>query len=198
MIKRFTPIITLVVLCWMVFVVNNLWWGGRLNQYGIIPRRLASLPGIIWSPLLHGSLNHLVANTVPLLVLGGIVCARSKFEFAIVTVGGTILGGGLTWLLARNACHIGASGLVFCFFGYLTSLAYYRRTLGTLVLSTACMLGYGGMLKGILPTSAGVSWESHVAGLVTGIALACLTSKYNPPHKKLVISPASLISTLKE
>jgi membrane associated rhomboid family serine protease len=197
-VKRFIPVVMLVALCWTVFVVNNLFWGGQLNQYGIIPRRLASLPGVIWSPLLHGSFKHLVANTVPLLILGGIVCARSKSEFAIVTVIGTLLGGGLTWMLARNACHIGASGLIFCFFGYLASLAYFRRTFGSLVLSAICSLGYGGMLKGILPSSAAISWESHLAGLVAGIALALMTSKFNPPHKKLVITPTSLTSTLQE
>ncbi len=126
--KRFTPIIALVALCWLVFVANNLLWSGRFNQWGIVPRRLGSLPAIIWAPLLHGSFRHLAANTLPLLILGGIICARSKSEFAVIAGAGALLGGGLTWLFARNACHIGASGLIFCFFGYLASLAYFRRT----------------------------------------------------------------------
>jgi membrane associated rhomboid family serine protease len=120
-IKRFTPILTLVALCWLVFVVNHLLLSGHLNQYGIVHGTLESLPGILWAPLLHGSLKHLVANTVPLFILGAILCSRSKTEFAVITLAGILLGGGLTWLVARNACHIGASGLVFCFFGYLAS-----------------------------------------------------------------------------
>ncbi|MGO8674911.1 MAG: rhomboid family intramembrane serine protease [Limisphaerales bacterium] len=180
MIRRFTPILTLVALCWLVFVVNNLLWNGRFNQYGITPRHLGSLPGILWAPLLHGSFRHLAANTVPLLILGGIICARSKAEFAAVAIAGTLLSGGLTWLLARNACHIGASGLVFCFFGYLASLAFFRRTFGTLVVSALCILGYGGMLRGVLPGSSAVSWEGHIAGLLAGIALAWLASRLNP------------------
>jgi membrane associated rhomboid family serine protease len=183
MLKRFTPILTLVALCWLIFVINNLLWHGRLDQYGIVPRRLGSLPGILWAPLLHGSFGHLAANTLPLLVLGGIICGRSRAEFAAIAIGGTLLSGGLTWLLARNACHIGASGLIFCFFGYLASLAWFRRTFGTLVLSAVCILGYGGILRGILPTSTAVSWEGHIAGLVAGIALAWLASKSSPPHK---------------
>jgi membrane associated rhomboid family serine protease len=181
--KRFAPIIALAALCWLVFVANNLLLGGRLNQYGIEPRRLGGLPGIIWAPLLHSSFEHLAANTVPLLVLGGIICARSKSEFAVIAGAGTLLSGGLAWVFARDACHIGASGLIFCFFGYLASLAYFRRTLGALVLSALCILGYGGMLRGILPTSTAVSWEGHISGLVAGIALAWMASKLNPPRK---------------
>jgi membrane associated rhomboid family serine protease len=183
MMKRFTPIVTLVGLCWLVFVVNNLLWNGRLNPYGITPRHFGSLPGILWAPLLHGSFGHLAANTLPLLILGGIICARSKTEFVEVAIAGTLLSGGLTWLLARNGCHIGASGLIFCFFGYLASLAWFRRTFGTLVLSAVCILGYGGMLRGIVPTSSAVSWEGHIAGLAAGVALAWLASKLNPPGK---------------
>ncbi|MGA2662492.1 MAG: rhomboid family intramembrane serine protease [Verrucomicrobiota bacterium] len=178
--KRFAPIIALVALCWLVFVANNLVLSGRLNQYGIEPRRLGGLPGIIWAPLLHGSFRHLAANTAPLLILGGIICGRSKSEFVIIAAAGTLLSGGLTWLFARNASHIGASGLIFCFFGYLASLACFRRTLGTLVLSAVCILGYGGMLKGILPASTAVSWEGHISGLVAGIALAWMASKLLP------------------
>ncbi|HWH68452.1 MAG TPA: rhomboid family intramembrane serine protease [Candidatus Sulfotelmatobacter sp.] len=177
MAKRFTPLMLLVALCWVVFVVNNLLWSGYFNQYGIIPRHFASLPGILWAPLLHGSFKHLVANTVPLLVLGGILCARGKSEFPFLAVVGTMLAGALTWIFARDGCHIGASGLIFCLFGYLASMAYFRRTFGTVALSAVCLLGYGGMLKGLLPTSPAISWEGHVAGLVAGIALAWSSSQ---------------------
>jgi membrane associated rhomboid family serine protease len=170
--KRLTPVFVLVVLCWAVFVVNNLILNGHLNQYGIRPRHIGGLPGIIWSPFLHGSLQHLFANTVPLAVLGGILCLRGRNEFAIVAVMGVVLSGGLTWLTGRNAYHIGASGLIFCFFGYLASLAFFERKIGTLVLSIVCILGYGGIVRGILPTSSAVSWEGHLAGFVSGITLA--------------------------
>jgi membrane associated rhomboid family serine protease len=175
--KRFIPILAITALCWIVLGANALIWHGHLNQFGIIPRQVSGLPGIIWSPFLHASLEHLTANTLPLLVLGGIICARSKSEFALVTILGVLLGGALTWLMARNASHIGASGLIFCYFGYLASLAYFRRTFGALTLSVICILGYGGMLRGVLPSSAPVSWEGHIAGLLTGIALAWVTSK---------------------
>lgn len=186
-VKRFTPAIALVALCWAVFVFNNLLWNAHFNYYGIIPRRVGSLPGILWAPFLHGSFEHLAANTLPLLILGLILCARGRSEFLAICIGGVVLGGGLTWIFARNASHIGASGLIFCFFGYLASMAYFRRTFGTLLLSAACLLGYGGMLKGILPTSAPVSWEGHAAGLAAGIVLASIRSKLNPPKPDLAM-----------
>jgi len=187
--KRFTPILAFVAACWLIFALNNLLWGGHLSQCGIQPRHIRSLPGILWAPFLHGSYKHLLANTVPLLVLGGIICARSKSEFGTITVAGIVLGGGLTWIFARNACHIGASGLIFCFFGYLASLAVFRRTFGTLLLSAACILAYGGMLKGLLPSFTGVSWEGHIAGLISGIALAWMASKLNPLPKPMDTQP---------
>lgn len=196
MLKRFTPILTLVALCWLVFVADQLLCKGQLDQHGIIPRRVASLPGILWAPLLHASFGHLAANTLPLLVLGGILCARSQGEFAAVTLIGTLLSGGLTWLFARHASHVGASGLIFCFFGYLVSLAWFRRTFGTLALAVLCLLGYGGMLKGLLPTATAISWESHLAGLVSGIVLAWAASRLNPPRKAPETKPEPAAGTV--
>jgi len=175
--KRLMPIAVLVGVCWIIFFVNNLVWHGDLTRYGIVPRHLSSLAGIIWSPFLHANLGHLTANTVPLFVLGAIICGRSRAEFRFVTGAGILLGGVLTWLLARNACHVGASGLIFCYFGYLTSMACFNRNIPTVILSALCLFGYGGILKGILPTSAAVSWEGHLAGLLSGIFLAWLIAK---------------------
>jgi membrane associated rhomboid family serine protease len=180
MIGRLLPAMTLPLTCWAVFLVNNVLMGGNLTDHGIIPRHTSSLPGILWSPFLHVSLQHLVANTLPLLILGLIICARGKGEFGAAVASGILLGGGLTWLFARTAVHVGASGLVFTFFGYVASLAYFRRTFGSLVLSVACIVGYGGLLRGVLPTAMPVSWEGHLSGLVAGIAAAWIVSGNKP------------------
>ena len=177
MFKRFIPIILLTTSCWLVFLVNNVMLGGSFDCYGIAPRQISGLPGIVFAPFLHGSYQHLAANTLPLLILGSIICGRSRGEFVVVTVTGILLGGSLTWLFARSACHIGASGLIFCYFGYLTSLAWFNRTFGTLLLSVVCILAYGGLVRGIVPTAAGISWESHLAGLAAGVAIAALMAK---------------------
>jgi membrane associated rhomboid family serine protease len=177
---RVIPVLVLLAICWVAFIFNNLFWHGHLLQYGIRPRQIGSLTGILWAPFLHVSFRHLAANTIPLLMLGGILCLRSPAEFLVVTAGGTVLGGLLTWLAARPAVHIGASGLIFCFFGYLASLACFRRTFGTLVLSIVCIVAYGGILRGVLPTTPGVSWEGHLAGFLAGIAIAWATAKVSP------------------
>ena len=175
--KRFSPILVIVGLCWLMFAVNNLILRGHLTQFGIRPRHISSLPGILFSPFLHLNFHHLAANTPPLLILGAIICARSKREFALVTLCGIILGGGFTWLIGRSAYHVGASGLIFCYFGYLASLTFFERKIGTLLLSLLCIVGYGGLLRGLAPTSTAVSWEGHVAGFLAGITLAWLTSE---------------------
>ncbi|HEY5912762.1 MAG TPA: rhomboid family intramembrane serine protease [Verrucomicrobiae bacterium] len=176
---RFLPAIALVALCWIVFLANNGLGGSRLTRYGIVPRDWHSLAGILWAPFLHASFEHLVANTVPLLVLGLILCARSRVEFKVITAAGVLLTGALTWLFARSGCHIGASGLIFCLFGYLASLAFFRRTVGALLISVACIIGYGGLLRGVLPSSSeAVSWEGHLAGLVSGIALGWMSAQF--------------------
>lgn len=188
--KRFIPVFVLVLACWGVFVVNNLLLSGHLGRFGVVPRHLSGLPGILWAPFLHGSYQHLLANSIPLLVLGGILCSRSRAEFGAVTVAGIALSGALIWLFARNAIHIGASGVIFCYFGYLASLAWFRRTLGTLLVSAGCILLYGGMLKGLLPNSRGVSWEGHLAGLVAGIGLAWMGSKLYPRQQPAPLAAA--------
>jgi membrane associated rhomboid family serine protease len=191
---RFIPIVVLTGICWLVLGLDSLIWHGRLAQHGIIPRHLSGLTGIVWAPFLHASFRHLAANTLPLLILGAIICGRSRGEFAVVTVAGILLGGGLTWVIARNASHIGASGLIFCYFGYIASMAWFRRTFGTLCLSVVCVLGYGGILRGIFPTTTAVSWESHLAGLIAGVVLASLMAKLKrePEPQAALPTPTAL------
>ena len=181
MVKRFMPILALTVSCWLVLGLDDLVLQGKLVRCGILPRHLSGLTGIIWAPFIHGSVRHLAANTLPLLVMGAVICACGRSEFIFVTVVGIAFGGSLTWLVGRSAYHIGASGLIFCYFGYLSSLAWFRRSFGTLCLSVVCVLAYGGILRGLMPASAGVSWESHIAGLITGVVIAAVMAKFKMP-----------------
>jgi len=172
--KKLYPVFALVGFCWLVYGVNNLICHNYFSQYGIIPRTKSGLPGIFCAPFLHASFPHLLANTIPLLVLGSIIAWRSTAAFVWITIGGTLLGGTLTWLAARNACHIGASGLIFCYFGYILAFAWFQRTVLNILLAVVCIFLYGGALWGLSPLQTGVSWEGHAAGLFAGVTLAAV------------------------
>src|SRR5882724_10063853 len=83
-VRRFVPILAMSSLCWVLLIFDQVLWQGQLAQHGIVPRHLSSLPGILWSPFLHGSFRHLAANSPPLFILGAFICARSKGEFIAV------------------------------------------------------------------------------------------------------------------
>jgi membrane associated rhomboid family serine protease len=170
--KRLYPVAAFVGLCWLVFLVNNLLLHGHFSHLGIIPRTTSGLSGVLLAPLLHASYRHLLANTAPLLVLGGVIAWRSPVNYLLITVAGTIISGTLVWLLARPGCHLGASGLVFCYFGYLMGQAWFERTAVNILVALVCAVIYGGLIWGLSPFQWGVSWEAHAAGLLAGILLA--------------------------
>ena len=134
----------------------------------LVPRRIDGLPGILTAPLVHGSFAHLAANTVPLLVLGGMVAVRGVARYLTVTLAVTVLGGLGVWMLARNAAHVGASGLIFGYFGFLVARGYYDRSPGAIAVSVVVAVVYGGMIAGVLPRDGQVSWEAHLFGLLAG------------------------------
>lgn len=134
----------------------------------LVPRSIEGLPGILSAPLVHGSFAHLLANTVPLLILGGMVVARGVAYYLAVTPAIVLLGGLGLWALGRNAAHIGASGLIFGYFGLLVARGYYERSLQSIAVSVVVVVVYGGMLAGVLPSGDHVSWEAHLFGLLAG------------------------------
>ncbi|MCL4111974.1 UNVERIFIED_CONTAM: hypothetical protein GTU68_008728 [Idotea baltica] len=156
---------------WIIEIVDSLFLGQKLNQYGIIPRDRSGLIGIPLSPFLHGGFGHLISNTVPLLVLGSLVLLSSTKQFLQVTATIVLVGGLGVWLFAigRNECHIGASGVVFGYFGYLVVRGYFERTIPSLIVAAIVIFMYGGgMIFGMLPVTPGVSWEGHLFGFLAG------------------------------
>lgn len=144
----------------------------RLDQWGIVPRELDGLAGVVFAPFLHGGFGHVMANTVPLLVLGGLIAFKGLTRLVTVTVGVTLLGGLGVWLFGRDAVHIGASIVVFGYFGYLVAAAFFERRMRSFVLAVIAILLYGGLIWGVLPTTSIVSWEGHLAGLLAGVFMA--------------------------
>ncbi len=169
----------LIFLIWVLELIDWLIFDGALDGYGIKPRTANGLIGILYAPFLHGGFGHLMANTMPILILGGlIIVSRGLKEFFIVTGMVMIIGGLGTWLVGPSfSVHIGASGLVFGYFGFLLLMAYFERSCQAIVVAVAVLFIYGGLIWGILPRGDGISWQSHLFGLVGGILAAYLLGK---------------------
>ena len=162
-----------VALLWSIECVNAL-LDHRLNRWGILPRTLAGLWGIPLSPFLHGSFTHLILNTVPLVTLGGFVAFYGARIFLAVSLWIILLSGGALWLLGRSAYHVGASSVLFGYFGYLVARGWYERSVTALLVALLTLVLYGGMVWGILPTRSYISWEGHLFGLLAGVLVARL------------------------
>ena len=171
--KNLYWILGFVVLIWAIELINFS-IGHRLSDWGILPRTLKGLKGIPLSPFLHASLIHVMMNTIPLAVLGGFVMLHGRqifFEISIIII---LVSGTALWLLGRSSYHVGASGLIFGYFGYLVLRAWYDRSLKSFIIAFVTVVLYGGIIWGLLPTFSRISWEGHLFGLLAGILAARL------------------------
>ena len=143
------------------------------DRFGIRPRAADGLDGILLSPFLHDGFGHLVANSVPLLILGVVIALNGLARILAVTAITAAVGGAGTWLLApANTNHIGASGLVFGFAAYLLARGIYSRRITHLLVGVLVAAVYGtGLLSGLVPTD-GISWQGHLFGAVGGVIAA--------------------------
>jgi len=158
---------------WAIEIVDRLLPFARLEAHGIHPRSVSGLAGIAFSPFLHGDFSHLISNTLPFLILGGLVLAGGRGIFFGTTIFVIIVGGAAVWLLApSNTNHIGASGLVFGYLGFLLARGWFERSVGWTLLALAVLIGYGGLLFGVLPGQPRISWQGHLFGFVAGIVAA--------------------------
>lgn len=144
-----------------------------LDAFGIHPRSLFGLVGILFSPFLHADFSHLLSNTMPLLVLGFIVLKAEKLHFVTASLNIMFWGGLGTWLIGNsNAIHVGASGVIYGYFGYVLTRGVMERRAGWIVVSLLTLFFFGGMIYGVLPTQNAISWEGHLCGLLAGIWVA--------------------------
>jgi len=154
---------------WVIELIDTFLLGSRLQRYGIHPWSLQGLWGVLTAPLLHGGWSHLIANSMPFVVLGGLVRTRGEGRFWSVSLLIILVGGAGTWLFGGTGTnHIGASGLIFGWFGYLLLAGWYERSLSTAAISIVVGGLYGGMIWGVLPIRAGVSWQGHLFGFIGG------------------------------
>lgn len=152
-----------------------------LDQYGVTPRRLYELDDIFYAPFLHAGFVHLMANTIPLAVLGFFAALRGIGRLATVSLLIVIVGGAGVWLFAPpNTVTLGASVLVFGYFGYLVARGFVDRRPADVIVAVVVVLLYGSMIFGILAPQPGVSWLGHVFGFLGGIMAAWLLRRGGP------------------
>lgn len=174
-----TTIVTFVALLYIIELIDVL-SGHRLERNGIRPLEADGLWGIIFAPLLHANWGHLVANTVPALVLGFLVTLAGMSRFIWATAIIWIVGGLGTWLIGNVGCgletnHIGASGLIFGWLTFLLVFGWLTRHIWWIVTSIVVLFAYGGVLWGAVPEldrCGGVSWQGHLCGAIAGVLAA--------------------------
>jgi membrane associated rhomboid family serine protease len=168
----------MVLLMWLLELVDVMVFRGGLNGYGVMPRTWSGLRGIVFMPFLHGGLAHLLANTGPFLVLGWLVMVRRTADFVFVTVVVMLVSGLGVWLVGPSrSIVIGASGLIFGYFGFLLLRVYFDRQVVSFLLAVVVFLLYGTILWGVLPQMPGVSWQAHLFGFVGGVVAARALSR---------------------
>lgn len=172
------PLYTILLL-WLIywFEVN---FGYNFTKYGVYPRTISGLKGILFSPFIHSGIKHLFNNSVPLFVL-----MMSLFYFYRqvaykILIYGTILSGILTWIIARDAYHIGASGVVYLLFSFIFFSGVIRRYIRLIAVSLMVIFLYGSMIWFIFPFKEEISWEGHLSGFLVGFLFAIIYRKRGP------------------
>ena len=170
---------------WLLKVADSL-LDLQLVRFGIYPRTLEGLWGILWAPWIHGSFAHAFANTGPIIVLGTALVYGYP-RAARIALPAIYLGSGIgVWLFARSAYHIGASGLAFGMMFFVFTIGALRWDKRAIALSLIVFLLYGGMIWGIFPSAPDISFEYHFFGAVVGVAMAVLLKNRDPapPEKR--------------
>jgi membrane associated rhomboid family serine protease len=179
-------IVSFVVLLYVIEVFDSL-SGHHLDTNGIRPLETDGLMGILFAPLLHSNWQHLIANTVPALILGFLMTLAGMARFIFATAIIWILGGLGTWLIGNVGAptyagvqvetnHIGASGLIFGWLTFLIVFGFFTRKVWEIVVGVVVLFVYGSVLLGVLPGTFGVSWQGHLCGAIAGVLAAYLLS----------------------
>lgn len=178
---RLLPVLILLALMWIAELVDFL-LPQHLDEYGILSRTTAGLPGVLLAPFLHADFSHLMANTVPFLILGSLVAWRARGNFWFITLAIVVLGGLGVWLLGpSNVITIGSSGVVFGFLAYLIAAGILIRNWIDIAVGVIVLLVYGTHFWAALPfgVSQNVSWLAHLAGAIGGVAAALWLHKFS-------------------
>lgn len=160
------------VLLWVLEALDAVLLGA-LDGFGVSPRVIAELPQVLTAPFLHFGFEHLMANSLPFLVLGVLARMAGRRPFWVATLASILVSGLFAWLLsAPSTVTAGASGLVFGWLAFLLVRGLFNRNWKQILISAAVFGFFGGMLWGVFPTLPGVSWQGHLGGAVGGVLAA--------------------------
>ena len=177
-IEEFKILLAIVAVFWLIEIVDFLIFKGELDKFGIQPRSITGLGGLVFAPFLHGGFPHLIANTIPFVTLGWLTMIQETSDFYIVSIIAAIFGGLGVWLLGgSNSIHIGASILIYGYLGFLLLRGYFQKNLPSIILSVIVFFLYGGLIFGVFPSRMGISWEGHLFGFIGGAIAAWVISK---------------------
>ncbi|WP_242920057.1 rhomboid family intramembrane serine protease [Pontibacter liquoris] len=184
----FLPGTLFVALLWLISLLAYL-TDADLAWLGILPRNFFGLVGVLAAPLIHDGLVHLLSNSFPLVLLSGFILYMNRPVATRVLLLVYVLSGLLTWLIGRPNYHVGASGLVYGMAGYLLFNGFLRRNRAAMAVSLAVLFLYGGLFYGLFPTEERISWEGHLAGLLSGLVAAVLYGTGQPVESEALAQP---------
>ncbi len=163
--------LSFIAFLWLILLIERA-GGYNFSKFGVYPRTLSGTIGILTGPLVHGGIFHLFTNTLPLLILGlGLFYFYHRIALEVF-VWIYISTGFWVWIIGRNAYHIGASGIVYGMMSFIIVSGLMRKDIRSLATSLAVFFLYSGTLYGLFPVEPNISWESHLMGLLSGVALA--------------------------
>ena len=176
--KELKILITSVIVFWAIEIIDYAVFNGGLDRYGIQPREVNGLLGILFAPFLHGGFGHLMANTIPFITLGWLTMLQEESDFYIASIASIIVGGIGVWIFgATNSVHIGASILIYGYLGFLLLRGYFQKNFPSIALSIFVAIAYGSFIWGVFPSQIGVSWQGHLFGFIGGAIAAKLVAQ---------------------
>ncbi len=179
LIKESYPILIFILILWIIQLYQ---WNYEVSfaDYGLFPRTISGLKGIVLMPFIHGDFKHLISNSLPLIVLGLCTAYFYPTLYKKVAVWIIIAGGFWLWLGGRPSYHVGASGLVYGLSSFLFFSGLFRKYGRLMAISLLIVFLYGGMIWGIFPLFKDISWEGHLFGGIAGALMAWVYRKEGP------------------
>lgn len=167
---RVEPLL-LLLLMWLIFIFDLI-LPINITELGIRPRHLLAIPGVMAAPFLHGNFGHIMANTIPFFILASLLRLQGQKVFWLVTLFIGIISGLVVWCFSTADLVVGASAVVFGYWGYLLGYALFKRSLLSILVALVVLFFYGGMYLSFFEFRVGVSWLGHFSGAVAGVVAA--------------------------